>query len=88
MALTRLVICTPDDEVLFSGISERARPVPVESGVVPLRRDEDDKTTVEAISGVYRVDRGEGRLAAPRVPTFDDEDEDTGDYEAPRTGAG
>ena len=81
MALTRLVVCMPDDQVLFSGISERARPALVESGVVPVLKDDDGETTAGAISGVYRVGRGAEALATAPVPVFDEDDEDTGDYQ-------
>jgi hypothetical protein len=77
MALTRLVVCTSDDQVLFTGVSERARPL-APSAVVPVIDDE--APTAEVISGVYRVDRGADGLGTARVPVFDEEDEDTGEY--------
>jgi hypothetical protein len=86
MTLTRLVVCTDKDEVLFSGVSERARPVVTKSDVVPVFAGDpsDAANDQESVSGVYRVTREGNGLVATRVPAFEyDEDDDTGDYAVP-----
>jgi hypothetical protein len=89
MTLTRLVVCTANDEVLFAGVSERARPTrvaPTKSDVVPVFAGQagDGTDDEDSVSGVYRVTREGNGLVATRVPAFEyDEDDDTGDYAVP-----